>query len=113
MLIAAETDWKGEPGVPQDEANAIVKKCYDAGLRMNMHANGDAAIDNAIKAHEFAAAGDPTKDRGTIIVHSQFVRKDQLQKYVEYRLMPTLFTEHAFFFGDTHVLNRGGNRPIS
>ena len=102
-----EKDWKGEPGVPQDQANAIVKKCYDAGLRMNMHANGDAAIDNAIKAHEFAAAGNPTRDRGTIIVHSQFVRKDQLQKYVEYKLMPTLFTEHAFFFGDTHVLNRG------
>jgi predicted amidohydrolase YtcJ len=102
-----EKDWKGEPGVPQDEANAIVKKCYDAGLRVNMHANGDAAIDNAIKAHEFAAAGDPTKDRGTIIVHSQFVRKDQLQKYVEYKLMPTMFTEHTFFFGDTHVLNRG------
>jgi predicted amidohydrolase YtcJ len=102
-----EKEWKGEPGVPQDEANAIVKKCYDAGLRVNMHANGDAAIDNAIKAHEFAAAGDPTKDRGTIIVHSQFVRKDQLQKYVEYKLMPTMFTEHTFFFGDTHVLNRG------
>ena len=102
-----EKDWKGEPGVPQSEVNAIVKKCYDAGLRMNIHGNGDAAIDNAIKAHEFAAAGDLSKDRGTTIIHSQFVRKDQLQKYSEYKFIPSLFTEHTFFFGDTHVLNRG------
>jgi predicted amidohydrolase YtcJ len=44
-----------------------------------MHANGDAAIDFAIKANEYAAAGDLTKDRRTAIPHSPFVRKDQLQ----------------------------------
>ncbi len=87
--------------------NAVVKRCYDNGLTMNIHANGDAAIDMALKAHEFAAAGDLARDRHTTIIHSQFVRKDQLQKYVDYKLIPSLFTEHTFFFGDTHVLNRG------
>lgn len=102
-----ETDWKGEPGLPQDTVNDTVKKCYDLGLQMNIHANGDAAIDMAIKAHEFAAPGDLSRERRTTIIHSQFVRRDQLQKYADYRLIPSFFTEHAFFFGDTHVLNRG------
>ena len=104
---SGEKDWKGEPGFSQEMLNSVVKKCYDNGLTMNIHANGDAAIDMALKAHEFAAAGDLARDRHTTIIHSQFVRKDQLQKYVDYKLIPSLFTEHTFFFGDTHVLNRG------
>jgi predicted amidohydrolase YtcJ len=104
---SGEKNWKGEPSVPQDVVNAAMKKCYDQGLPVNVHANGDAAIDMAIKAHEYAAAGDLTKDRRTAIIHSQFIRKDQLQKYIEYKLIPSFFTEHTFFFGDTHVLNRG------
>ncbi len=102
-----EKNWKGEPGISQDVLNNFVKKCYDLGLLVNIHANGDAAIDNAIAAHEFAAGADPTRDRGTTIIHSQFVRTDQLKKYVEYKLVPSFFTEHTFFFGDVHVLNRG------
>lgn len=74
---------------------------------MNIHANGDAAIDVLLKAHEYAAAGDLAKDRHTTVIHSQFVRRDQLDKYVEYNLIPSLFTEHAFYFGDTHVRLRG------
>ncbi len=104
---SGEKNWKGEPTVPQEVVNAAMKKCYDQGFQVLVHANGDAAIDMAIKAHEYAAAGDLAKDRRTTIVHSQFIRKDQLQKYVEYKLIPSFFTEHTFFFGDTHVLNRG------
>jgi hypothetical protein len=37
-------------------------------------ANGDAAIDVLLEAHEFAAAGDLAKDRHTTVIHSQFVR---------------------------------------
>ena len=59
----------------------MVKSCYDKGLQTLMHANGDAAIDMILAAH-LAAAGDaPAADRRTVIVHSQFVRPDQLAKY--------------------------------
>jgi predicted amidohydrolase YtcJ len=99
--------WLGESTFPQDFANASVKKCYDNGLQMLMHANGDGAVDMAIKAHEFAAGSDPEKDRRTVIIHSQFARKDQLQKYVQYKLIPSFFTEHTFLFSDAHLKNRG------
>ena len=102
-----QKDWKGEPTFPQDVMNAGVKKCYDAGLQVLFHANGDAAIDSLLTAHEAAAAGSLDKDRRTTVIHSQFVRRDQLARFVKYRFIPSFFTDHTFFFGDTHVKNRG------
>ena len=52
------------------------------GVPLNLHANGDGAIDAFLRAHEKAAAGDLSKDRNVTMIHSQFVRKDQLDKYV-------------------------------
>jgi predicted amidohydrolase YtcJ len=44
------------------------------------------------------------------VIHSQFVRPDQLDKYAEYGLIPSFFTNHAFFWGDVHVKNLGEAR---
>lgn len=102
-----EKNWRGEPTFPEAELKEMVKKVYDLGLPLNIHANGDAAIDMLLRAHEYAAAGDLSKDRHTTVIHSQFVRADQLDKYVQYKITPSFYTEHTFYFGDTHVLNRG------
>jgi predicted amidohydrolase YtcJ len=102
-----EKNWRGEPGFPEDYVLAFVKKVYDLGIPLNAHANGDAAIDLLLKAHEYAAGGDVAKPRHTVVIHSQFVRPDQLLKYKAYAITPSMYTEHTFYFGDTHVLNRG------
>lgn len=102
-----EKDWKGEPTFPQATLNGMFKQCYDAGLQVIAHANGDAAIDAVLEGHQFAAPDSLDKDRRTVIIHSQFVRKDQLQKYVDYKMIPSFYTEHTFFFGAAHIKNRG------
>jgi hypothetical protein len=102
-----EKNWRGEPGLPEDEVKAFVKRVYDLGLPLNLHANGDAAIDMLLRAHEYAAAGDLAKQRHVTVIHSQFVRADQLDKFVAYSITPSLFTSHTYYFGDTHVRNRG------
>lgn len=102
-----EKNWKGEPTFPQDSLNAWMKQIYDNNIQLIIHANGDAAIDMILKAHEYAAADDLSKDRRTTVIHSQFVRKDQLEKYKKYNIIPSLYAEHTYFFGDTHVQNRG------
>ena len=102
-----EADWYGSPSFMPEIFDRMIKKCYDLGLQVLVHANGDAAIDLAIKGHESAAADDLNKDRRTTIIHAQFVRKDQLEKFVRYRLIPSFFTQHAFFFSEAHLLNRG------
>lgn len=102
-----EENWLGESTFTQDEVNQMLKNIYDKGLQSTFHANGDGAIDMCIKAHEYASGDNPSKERRTVIVHSQFVREDQLDKYVEYKLIPSLYTEHTFFFADAHIKNRG------
>jgi predicted amidohydrolase YtcJ len=102
-----EKNWRGEPSFPEAELKQMVKKVYDLGLPLNIHANGDAAIDGILAAHEYAAASDLSKQRHTVVIHSQFVRLDQLDKYVAYSLTPSFYTEHTYYFGDTHILNRG------
>jgi len=102
-----EEDWRGEPLFPQKDLNALVKKVYDLGVPLNIHANGDAAIDMILEAHEHAAADDLSKKRHTTVIHSQFVRPDQLDKYVSYSITPSLYTEHTFYFADAHIKNRG------
>ncbi|MGR3662475.1 MAG: amidohydrolase [Paracoccaceae bacterium] len=104
---AGEENWVGEPTFPQDMLNKMVKTCYDLGLPMNLHANGDGAIDMVLAAHEFAAGDDLDADRRTTVIHSQFVRQDQLEKYVEYNILASFYTEHTFFFSAAHLVNRG------
>ena len=40
-----EKNWRGELTVPQEVVNQTVKRVYDLGVPLNLHANGDAAID--------------------------------------------------------------------
>ena len=99
--------WRGEVSFPQPVLNEWVKQVYDGGATLFVHCNGDAAIDALLEAHRFASGGEPGKPRGTVGVHSQFIRRDQLEKYKAWSITPSFFTLHCFYFGDTHVANRG------
>lgn len=102
-----EKDWKGELAAPQEIINRAVKQVYDLGVPLNLHANGDAAIDAFFKAHEFAAAGDLSRDRKVTMIHAQFTRKDHIPKYAAYRIRPSYYTLHTYYFADAHIANRG------
>ncbi|MEI6659201.1 MAG: amidohydrolase [Planctomycetota bacterium] len=104
---AGQKGWRGELSFPQPVLNEWVKKVYDGGATLFVHCNGDAAIDALLEAHRFASGDDPAKPRGTVGVHSQFIRHDQLEKYKAWSITPSFFTIHCFYFGDTHVANRG------
>ncbi len=102
-----EQNYRGECMVPPDALNATVKLAYAHGAQVLGHTNGDAAIDILLEAHE--AAGAPAGKR-TVSIHSQFVRRDQLDKYARYGFVASFFTNHAYFWGDVHVRNLGEER---
>ena len=110
---AGQENWRGELSFPQSTFNEAVKKVYDGGATLFVHCNGDAAIDALLEAHRFASGGEPEKPRGTVGVHSQFIRRDQLEKYAAWKITPSFFTLHCFYFGDTHVANRGVEQASS
>jgi predicted amidohydrolase YtcJ len=102
-----EKNWKGDLFAPQDVINSELKKVYSLGVPVLFHVNGDAAVDALIKAHEFAAADDPTKDRNVTAIHAQFTRKDQIPQYVKYKIRPSFYTLHTYYFAEAHIANRG------
>jgi predicted amidohydrolase YtcJ len=102
-----EQDWKGEPTFPKPVLQGMIQRVYDAGLPLIVHANGDAAIDIVLEAHAAALGDKMAGDHRTGIIHCQFVRPDQLDKIAAWNLIPSFYTEHVYFFGSTHVANRG------
>ncbi len=102
-----EKNWKGELTFPEPVVAKAVKVVYDMDVPLNLHANGDGAIDAFLRAHEAAAAGDLGKERRVTMIHSQFVRKDQLDKYVQYKIRPSFYTLHTYYFAEAHIANRG------
>lgn len=102
-----EENWKGEPTFPQDLANQMVKKVYDLEVPLLLHCNGDAAIDAFLEAYEFARAGDYSRPWNVTTIHTQFIRKDQIPKFVKYNVRPSFYTLHTFYFADAHIKNRG------
>ena len=104
-----ETDWRGEPFMAPAQYDDIVARVYAAGIPLWTHANGDGAIDMVIAAHEKAGAR-AADDRRDVVVHSQFVRPDQLDSYVRLGIAASFFSNHAFYWGDVHVRNLGAER---
>ncbi|MCW0198390.1 amidohydrolase [Sphingopyxis sp.] len=96
--------WHGAPAMDQAAFDALAKKVTDRGWQIFVHANGDAAIDMAIKG--FDAAGiKAADDRRPIVIHSQFQRRDQLADYKRIGVGPSYFSNHAWFWADVHRTN--------
>lgn len=108
-------DFRGLPSISQESLNSLFLMAYQQDNQLFIHCNGDASIDMVLEAHEYASSqlNQPVnKDRRTIAIHSQFVRKDQLEKFVKYNIEPSFFTNHAYFWGDVHVENLGEDRAF-
>ncbi|MEI6584194.1 MAG: amidohydrolase [Chitinophagia bacterium] len=99
-----EKNWKGELTFPQDMVNQMVKKVYEMNVPLLLHCNGDGAIDAFLTAYE---AANVTKPWNVTTIHSQFMRKDQMAKFVKYNVRPSFYTLHTYYFYEAHEKNRG------
>ena len=96
--------WHGTSNMTQDQFNMDAKRAHDKGWQIFVHANGDAAIDMAIKG--FDQLGITAKDNARpIVIHSQFQRPDQLAAYKRIGVGPAYFTNHTYYFADIHRSN--------
>ncbi len=102
----------GFSNITQDQFNGFVIKTFKNNVRPFVHCNGDATIDMYIKAVKNAnqVLAVNSEDRRPVTIHSQFVRSDQLDSYKQLGIIPALFSNHAYFWGDVHVRNLGIER---
>ena len=97
-----ETDYRGYPRYPYDELKARVKEVHDKGYQSIIHANGDAAIEDVLDAWEAAQEENPRKDVRNVVIHSQMLREDQIERMQALGAIPSFFVLHTYYWGDRH-----------
>ncbi len=103
--------YKGIAFMEDEQLYSYVSKLYSKGKNFNIHVNGDAAIDQLIKAIERLKKEYGEKDVVITAVHSQTIRYDQIDKFKELGIFPSYFPAHTFYWGDFHVSSvLGGER---
>lgn len=96
--------WHGQPVTTDAAFQTLARKVHERGWQIFVHANGDAAIDMAIRG--FDALGiKAADDRRPIVIHSQFMRPDQIPAYARIGVGPSYFSNHTYYFADTHRRN--------
>lgn len=83
-----------------NKATEYVKTAFKNKWQILGHTNGDAAIDQYIKAIKAAEEEFGYIDHRTVMIHGQTLRKDQIPELVSLNILPSLFPMHTFYWGD-------------
>ncbi|AUC16286.1 hydrolase [Tenacibaculum sp. SZ-18] len=96
-------DYHGYESMSDEEAYKHVADAYQNNWQIMSHCNGDAAIDQYLKAVTRANKEFGNNDRRTIIIHAQTAREDQVERFAKEKIFPSFFPMHTFYWGDWHV----------
>lgn len=78
-----DPDNKGVLPQTEEEVFEFTKKANRAGLQIEMHAIGDAAVSRAVKALEAALLDYPREDHRHTIIHACLIPPDDLKKIAD------------------------------
>ena len=99
----AEEGYLGYPAIPLDEdVEKIYENAFQNNWQIHTHANGDAAMDQMIRALKKATAKYGNENRRDVLIHGQYVREDQLDEFKDLDIIASLFPLHTFYWGDWH-----------
>jgi hypothetical protein len=98
----ADANYRGLELMTQEQFNELYDKFFARGWQVQTHCNGDACIDHLLKAVALAEKKYGKGDWRPVVIHSQVVRRDQLDQYVELGIIPSYFEAHTFYWGDWH-----------
>ncbi|WP_053977049.1 amidohydrolase [Mangrovimonas xylaniphaga] len=94
--------YKGFAIMDDEKAEKYVEKAFQNQWQLICHTNGDAAIDQYLKAIADAEAKYNYPDHRTTIIHGQTLRKDQIPTVKKLNVYCSLFPTHTFYWGDWH-----------
>ena len=94
--------YRGYPAATEQQVLDAVELAFKNDWQIEVHANGDAAIDLLIGAVRDATSRHGAKDRRPVLIHGQTVRMDQLDDLKTLGIVPSLFPMHTFYWGDFH-----------
>jgi len=95
--------YKGNVTESQEELNAWVERVHRAGIQVNVHANGDVAIDSFLTAVERAQKLFPRPDARPKITHCTLINDDLVKRIKALGAVPAMFTSYAYYNPDKFV----------
>lgn len=110
---AGEEEYRGYPAMEQEKVQTYIRNAIESGVQILAHCNGDAAsqqwIDSFQKVMEQCGVS-KEDDLRPVMIHCQTVRKDQLLRMKTIGMIPSMFVDHVYYWGDIHLRNLGEER---
>lgn len=81
------TDDPGNTGIlfyPDNQVDDFVRDAHDQGLQVQLHAIGDAAVDQAVRAFDRAIRQNPRNDHRHSIIHASLMSRDAMSLCAEH-----------------------------
>jgi len=92
--------YRGNVTETQDVLDAWVERVHRAGIQVNVHANGDVAIDSYLTAVERAQQKFPVADARPKITHCTLINDDLIRRMKALDAVPAIFTTYAYYNTD-------------
>lgn len=104
-------DYFGYPTMEDDEVISAFETAARENLQIIAHCNGDAAAEQFLRCLEIAEKKHSNlKSLRPVMIHAQFIGKDQLEKVFELGVILSFFVAHVYHWGDVHIENFGKER---
>ena len=109
----AEPGYRAYQQIPDAMLEATFDKYWTGNVQINMHMNGDAAAEQALRAIEKMVARHGMADHRPVFVHASYVRPDQIRRMKAVGAVPTFLTSGIIPGGDAVVKLWGPERATA
>ncbi len=103
-------EYSGYEQISDATLNAAFDKFWTTGIQLNMHMNGDAAAEQALRAIERAVKKHGMRDHRPVFIHASYLRPDQIDRMKKYGAVPSFLTASLPTAGDIVVKLWGAER---
>ncbi|MYL37020.1 amidohydrolase [Halobacillus litoralis] len=108
-----EETYRGSAWYNDEQVKQFTKQAVQDNVQLLTHCNGDAAADQLLGSYKAALAETEQPEKEAlrpVMIHCQTVRDDQLDEMNEIGMIPSMFIDHTYFWGDVHLRNLGEER---
>ena len=116
-LVPPHNEKLGYKGFPifkeTQKLQNLVEIAQENEWKLLAHGNGDAAIDQLIEVIAKVNQNKMKPNIDSVLIHGQFMRKDQIPKLKELNIFPSVYPMHTFYWGDWHRSSVAGEERAS
>ncbi|MFM9089546.1 MAG: amidohydrolase [Cyanobium sp.] len=108
-----EPGYRAYQQIPDEVLEQTFDRWWTSNVQINMHMNGDAAAEQALRAIEKAVAKHGMADHRPVFIHASYLRPDQIQRLKAVGGVPSFLTSGLIPGGETVVKLWGAERAAN